>query len=48
MEWQAYSGSTRTFSALLKTMLAKDKIGLVLGITRRNSAPTFFAMMPQV
>ncbi|KAF8520514.1 Ku DNA-binding complex Ku70 subunit [Gautieria morchelliformis] len=43
----AYSGSTRTFSALLKTMLGKDKIGLVLGITRRNSAPTFFALMPQ-
>ncbi|KAF8573937.1 SPOC domain-like protein [Ramaria rubella] len=43
----AYSGSIRTFSALLKTMLAKDKIGLVLGVTRRNSAPTFFALMPQ-
>jgi len=43
----AYSGSIRTFSALLKSMLAKEKIGLVLGITRRNSAPTFYALMPQ-
>lgn len=45
---QAFSGSTRTFSALLKSMLAKNKMGLVVGITRRNSAPAFFAMLPQV
>jgi len=28
-------------------MVAKDKIGLVLGVTRRNSAPQFYALMPQ-
>ncbi|KIJ51081.1 hypothetical protein M422DRAFT_158695 [Sphaerobolus stellatus SS14] len=43
----AYSGSIRTFSALLKSMVKKDKIGLVLGITRRNSAPMFYALLPQ-
>jgi ATP-dependent DNA helicase 2 subunit 1 len=45
---QAYSGSRRTFSALLKSMLKKDKIGLVLALLRRNSSPVFCAMLPQV
>ncbi|ETW82733.1 hypothetical protein HETIRDRAFT_157084 [Heterobasidion irregulare TC 32-1] len=43
----AYSGSKRTFSALVKTMAAKDKIGLALGTMRRNSVPMFYAMLPQ-
>ncbi|KII89794.1 hypothetical protein PLICRDRAFT_158979 [Plicaturopsis crispa FD-325 SS-3] len=43
----AYSGSRRTFTALLKTMLAKDKIGIVLALTRRNSSPMFCVMLPQ-
>ncbi|KAF9477739.1 Ku DNA-binding complex, Ku70 subunit [Pholiota conissans] len=43
----AYSGSKRTFSALLKSMLKKDKIGLALVLTRRNSSPVFCALLPQ-
>ncbi|OBZ72522.1 ATP-dependent DNA helicase II subunit 1 [Grifola frondosa] len=43
----SYSGSKRTFSALLKTMLNKKKIALVLALTRRNSSPIFCAMLPQ-
>ncbi|EGN99327.1 hypothetical protein SERLA73DRAFT_168812 [Serpula lacrymans var. lacrymans S7.3] len=42
-----FSGSKRTFSALLKTMLAKGKIGLCIALTRRNASPTFCAMLPQ-
>ncbi|KAH7884884.1 SPOC like C-terminal domain-containing protein [Phlebopus sp. FC_14] len=42
-----YSGSKRTFSALLQKMIEKDKIGLVLAMTRRNSSPAFCAMIPQ-
>ena len=45
---QAYAGSKRTFSALLKAMIVKDKIGIVLSLTRRNSSPVFCAMLPQV
>ncbi|KAI0703839.1 ku70-like protein [Cytidiella melzeri] len=43
----AYSGSKRTFSALVKTMIKKNRIGLVLALTRRNAAPTFCALIPQ-
>ncbi|KAF8193327.1 SPOC like C-terminal domain-containing protein [Pholiota molesta] len=43
----AYSGSKRTFSALLKSMVKKDKIGLALVLTRRNSSPVFCALLPQ-
>ncbi|KAL0576791.1 ATP-dependent DNA helicase II subunit 1 [Marasmius crinis-equi] len=43
----AYSGSKRTFSALLKSMIKKNKMGLVLALTRRNSSPTFCALLPQ-
>ncbi|KIJ11497.1 hypothetical protein PAXINDRAFT_171745 [Paxillus involutus ATCC 200175] len=42
-----YSGSKRTFSALLQKMLEKNKIGLVLALTRRNATPVFCAMVPQ-
>ncbi|KAA1467266.1 Ku DNA-binding complex Ku70 subunit [Dentipellis sp. KUC8613] len=42
-----YSGSKRTFSALIRTMIKKDKIGLVRAVIRRNSAPMFCAMLPQ-
>ncbi|TFK50167.1 ku70-like protein [Heliocybe sulcata] len=42
-----YSGSKRTFSALLKSMIKKDKIGLALVLMRRNSSPVFCALLPQ-
>ncbi|KAF8547934.1 Ku DNA-binding complex, Ku70 subunit [Imleria badia] len=42
-----YSGSKRTFSALLQKMLQKDKIGLVLALVRRNATPVFCALVPQ-
>ncbi|KAG2115015.1 SPOC like C-terminal domain-containing protein [Suillus clintonianus] len=42
-----YSGSKRTFAALLKKMIEKKKIGLVVALTRRNAAPVFCAMLPQ-
>jgi ATP-dependent DNA helicase 2 subunit 1 len=45
---QKYSGSKRTFNALLKSLLKKNKIGLCLTLTRRNSAPAFCALLPQV
>jgi ATP-dependent DNA helicase 2 subunit 1 len=45
---QKYSGSKRTFAALLKKMIEKKKIGLVLALMRRNAAPVFCAMLPQV
>jgi ATP-dependent DNA helicase 2 subunit 1 len=41
-------GSTRTFTALLRSLLKKKKIGLTLVVTRRNSSPVFCAMVPQV
>ncbi|KIM74877.1 hypothetical protein PILCRDRAFT_800357 [Piloderma croceum F 1598] len=43
----AYSGSKRTFSALLKSMISKKKIGIAIALTRRNSSPIFCAMLPQ-
>ncbi|KAJ7228183.1 SPOC like C-terminal domain-containing protein [Mycena pura] len=42
-----YAGSKRTFSALLKSMITKKKIGLVLSLVRRNASPTFCALLPQ-
>lgn len=45
---QSYSGSKRTFSALLKSMIKKKKIGLALVLTRRNATPMFCALLPQV
>ena len=46
--WQTYSGSKRTFTALLRTMINKKNIAIVLALTRRNSSPIFCAMLPQV
>ncbi|KAG6820162.1 hypothetical protein H0H93_004599 [Arthromyces matolae] len=43
----AYSGSKRTFSALIKSLVKKEKIGLVLALTRRNATPFFCALLPQ-
>ncbi|CAA7265755.1 unnamed protein product [Cyclocybe aegerita] len=43
----SFSGSKRTFSALLRSMLKKDKIAIVLAMTRRNSTPIFCALLPQ-
>ncbi|KAJ7886723.1 SPOC like C-terminal domain-containing protein [Mycena leptocephala] len=42
-----YAGSKRTFSALLKSMVKKKKMGLCLSLTRRNASPTFCALLPQ-
>lgn len=42
-----YSGSKRTFSALLHKMLEKEKLALVRVLFRRNSVPQFCAMLPQ-
>ncbi|PPQ83990.1 hypothetical protein CVT25_000536 [Psilocybe cyanescens] len=43
----SYSGSKRTFSALLKSMIEKGKIGIALCLTRRNASPVFCALLPQ-
>ncbi|KAF9048932.1 SPOC like C-terminal domain-containing protein [Panaeolus papilionaceus] len=43
----SYSGSKRTFSALLRTMIKKDKIAIVRALVRRNASPTFCALLPQ-
>ncbi|KAJ2934104.1 hypothetical protein H1R20_g2970, partial [Candolleomyces eurysporus] len=43
----AYSGSKRTFNALLKSMVKKDKIALALALTRRNASPIFCYLLPQ-
>ncbi|KAF8992365.1 SPOC like C-terminal domain-containing protein [Cyathus striatus] len=42
-----YSGSKRTFSALLNSMAKKKKIGLALVLSRRNATPAFCAVLPQ-
>ncbi|KAI0667937.1 ku70-like protein [Trametes maxima] len=42
-----YSGSKRTFAALLRTMIDKRKIAIVLALTRRNASPVFCAVLPQ-
>ncbi|KAH8094504.1 SPOC like C-terminal domain-containing protein [Cristinia sonorae] len=42
-----YSGSKRTFSALIKSMVKKEKIGIALALLRRNSSPVFCALLPQ-
>ncbi|KAI1792117.1 ku70-like protein [Ganoderma leucocontextum] len=42
-----YSGSKRTFTALLRTMISKRKIAIALALTRRNSSPIFCAVLPQ-
>ncbi|KAJ7248523.1 SPOC like C-terminal domain-containing protein [Mycena rebaudengoi] len=42
----AYSGSKRTFSALLKSMIKKKKMGLVLSLTRRNAVTHVLCLAP--
>lgn len=42
-----YKGSTAAFGALMSAMVTKGKIGLALGLFRRNSSPYFYAMVPQ-
>ncbi|KAI5122729.1 hypothetical protein M0805_009814 [Coniferiporia weirii] len=44
---QTYAGSRRTFSALLKTLVRKNKIGIVRTLFRVNSSPAFCALYPQ-
>jgi ATP-dependent DNA helicase 2 subunit 1 len=48
MVMKAYSGSKRTFTALLRNMLDKDKIAIVLALVRKNATPIFAALLPQV
>ena len=45
---QTYSGSRRTFTALMRTMIKRKKIAIALVLTRRNSSPIFCAVLPQV
>ncbi|KAL7417971.1 SPOC like C-terminal domain-containing protein [Mrakia frigida] len=42
-----YTGSTRTFAALLRDLLNKDKIGIARCVYRKNSSPLMCAMLPQ-
>lgn len=42
-----WKGSKKTFSALLTSMLAKDKVGLGLFMPRQDSVPAFVAIVPQ-
>ncbi|EAU85129.2 Ku70 [Coprinopsis cinerea okayama7 len=42
-----YSGSKRTFKALLNSMIEKDKIGLALVLMRKNASPVFCYLLPQ-
>ncbi|TDL25552.1 Ku DNA-binding complex, Ku70 subunit [Rickenella mellea] len=42
-----FSGSRRTFTALMKTLIKKGKIGIVRVLMRRNSSPLFCALLPQ-
>lgn len=41
-------GSTTLFNALLKKSLSRDVIAICRFIPRRNSAPQFVALLPQV
>lgn len=45
---EAYIGSTRTFTALLRNLLDKDKIGITRCVYRKGSSPLMCAMVPQV
>ncbi|KZT56728.1 Ku DNA-binding complex, Ku70 subunit [Calocera cornea HHB12733] len=42
-----YTGSTRTFTALLHSLSKKEKIGIALAVTRRGYTPQFVALLPQ-
>ncbi|EST08513.1 SAP domain protein [Kalmanozyma brasiliensis GHG001] len=44
IEWK---GSRKTFTALLKSMLSKNKVGLGLFMPRQNVVPVFVAIVPQ-
>ena len=44
---QTYSGSTRTFTALLKSCLKLDRHALALCRFKRNSTPEFACLIPQ-
>ncbi|KAG8906390.1 ATP-dependent DNA helicase II subunit 1 [Tulasnella sp. 403] len=44
---KVYSGSTRTFNALLKAMLNRDKVALVRFMPRRGATPSFAVLLPQ-
>ncbi|KIO25056.1 hypothetical protein M407DRAFT_76204 [Tulasnella calospora MUT 4182] len=42
-----YSGSTRTFNALLKATINRNKVALVRFLPRRASTPVFAVLLPQ-
>ncbi|KAH7106410.1 Ku DNA-binding complex, Ku70 subunit [Auriculariales sp. MPI-PUGE-AT-0066] len=44
---EPFPGSTRTFTALLQVLLDKNRVGVVVGVLRANSAPAFYALLPQ-
>jgi len=43
---EEYVGSTRTFSALQQTLLAKKKMAIVLYIARKTATPVLAALLP--
>ncbi len=43
---QPFVGSTRTYTALLRKLQKSNKFGMAWAITRRNSAPSFQAIVP--
>lgn len=45
---QRYIGSTRTFAALLRSLLDKDKIGIARCVYRKGNSPSICALVPQV
>ncbi|GAA5885791.1 hypothetical protein JCM3774_005207, partial [Rhodotorula dairenensis] len=44
---ERYTGSTRTFAALLKSMLKKDVVGFASFLARSNSRPQVVLLLPQ-
>lgn len=45
---QRYTGSTRTFAALLQSMLKKEVVGFASFLARSNSRPQVVLLLPQV
>ena len=45
---QTFTGSTRTFAALLASCLSRNKCALAFAFTRRTSTPYYAALLPQV
>ncbi|KAG0143357.1 hypothetical protein CROQUDRAFT_661353 [Cronartium quercuum f. sp. fusiforme G11] len=45
---ELFTGSIRTFTALVKSMYKKDKIGYGIFRSRKNGTPSLVAMLPQL